>query len=267
MALEILNDPSIHLCTLIGQVTCISCHWLTWIQAGTGKTLMALAAGLEQVFKYHRYERILITRPIMPMGKVTSIISAAVSDKWQDIGYLPGSKDEKLLPWMQPIFDNLAFLVFMHSVIHDWHDWQVPKKSTAENKYALLSELEDENGTLNRRKKRSGSFKRDREDSPLRDSIIENMTLDTGNQLSFISSLMQLKCSNAEGADGSTRIHQRQKHHESIRHRRRMPVLISIKCHVANDMCVGIWHHMKWRQSSADVVKARRWCSLVILIK
>jgi PhoH-like ATPase len=52
-------------------------------QAGTGKTLMALAAGLEQVFKYHRYERILITRPIMPMGKVhiTSIVSAAVSDK------------------------------------------------------------------------------------------------------------------------------------------------------------------------------------------
>jgi len=71
MALEVLMDPSVKLVTLIGQ-------------AGTGKTLLAVAAALEQVFRYNRHERILITRPIMPMGK--------------DIGYLPGHKDEKLLP-------------------------------------------------------------------------------------------------------------------------------------------------------------------------
>lgn len=65
-------------------------------QAGTGKTLLALACGLKKVFDEDVYSRILISRPIMPLGK--------------DIGYLPGSKDEKLYHWMQPIYDNLEFL-------------------------------------------------------------------------------------------------------------------------------------------------------------
>ncbi len=84
MALELLLDPEISLVTLIGQ-------------AGTGKTLLALAAGLECVLHEARYERLLVSRPVIPMGK--------------DIGYLPGTKDEKLNLWMQPIFDNLAFLM------------------------------------------------------------------------------------------------------------------------------------------------------------
>lgn len=83
IALEILQNPDIKLVTLVGQ-------------AGTGKTLLALAAGLEQIFRIHRYDGLLVTRPIVPMGK--------------DIGALPGGKNEKLLPWMQPIFDNLAYL-------------------------------------------------------------------------------------------------------------------------------------------------------------
>lgn len=65
-------------------------------QAGTGKTLLALACGLRKVFDEDAYSRILISRPIMPLGK--------------DIGFLPGSKEEKLYHWMQPIYDNLEFL-------------------------------------------------------------------------------------------------------------------------------------------------------------
>lgn len=84
MALELLLDDSIQLVTLVGR-------------AGTGKTLMAIAAGLQRVIKDKRYEKILVSRPIMPMGR--------------DIGYLPGDKDEKLTAWMGPIFDNLKFLL------------------------------------------------------------------------------------------------------------------------------------------------------------
>jgi PhoH-like ATPase len=66
-------------------------------QAGTGKTLIALAAGLQKVAKQQAYELMLVTRPIMPLGR--------------DIGYLPGSKEEKLESWMQPIYDNLSFVL------------------------------------------------------------------------------------------------------------------------------------------------------------
>lgn len=84
MALELLLDPEILLVTMVGQ-------------AGTGKTLLALAAALEATINLQRYDRILVSRPIIPMGK--------------DIGFLPGDKDEKLAHWMQPIFDNLTFLL------------------------------------------------------------------------------------------------------------------------------------------------------------
>jgi PhoH-like ATPase len=84
MAFELLLDPAVQIVTLVGQ-------------AGTGKTLMALAAGLQSVVHYRTYDKILVTRPIMPLGR--------------DIGYLPGAKDEKLIHWMQPIIDNLTFLL------------------------------------------------------------------------------------------------------------------------------------------------------------
>lgn len=64
--------------------------------AGTGKTILALAAGLRKVFDEGVYSKILMSRPIIPLGK--------------DIGYLPGTKEEKLYHWMQPIYDNLEFL-------------------------------------------------------------------------------------------------------------------------------------------------------------
>ncbi|AIQ13926.1 PhoH family protein [Paenibacillus durus] len=83
MALELLLNEEIPLVTITGK-------------AGTGKTLLALAAGLFKVEDEHKYKKLLIARPVVPMGK--------------DIGYLPGEKDEKLRPWMQPIYDNLEFL-------------------------------------------------------------------------------------------------------------------------------------------------------------
>lgn len=83
MALELLLNDDIPLVTLTGR-------------AGTGKTLLTLAAGLMKVEDEHRYKKLLIARPVVPMGK--------------DIGYLPGEKEEKLRPWMQPIYDNLEFL-------------------------------------------------------------------------------------------------------------------------------------------------------------
>lgn len=82
-AVELLLDDDVKVCTLIGG-------------AGTGKTLLAIAAGLDLVVDKKRYKKIFIARPIIPMGK--------------DLGYLPGSEKEKMKPWMQPIFDNIDFL-------------------------------------------------------------------------------------------------------------------------------------------------------------
>ncbi|MBL9031351.1 MAG: PhoH family protein [Phycisphaerae bacterium] len=84
MALDLLMDDEVRFVTLLGS-------------AGTGKTLFALAAGMAKVFAEERYDKLLVARPIMPLGR--------------DIGYLPGDKDEKLTAWMQPIFDNLSYLL------------------------------------------------------------------------------------------------------------------------------------------------------------
>lgn len=82
-AVDLLLRDDIRLVTLVGQ-------------AGTGKTLLALACGMHKVFDEGLYTRILVSRPVIPLGR--------------DIGYLPGTKDEKLFNWMQPIFDNLEYL-------------------------------------------------------------------------------------------------------------------------------------------------------------
>jgi PhoH-like ATPase len=82
-AIDLLLDESVRLVTLVGK-------------AGTGKTLLALAAGLKRTVEDGLYTRMLVSRPVMPLGR--------------DIGFLPGDVDEKLNPWMQPIFDNLEFL-------------------------------------------------------------------------------------------------------------------------------------------------------------
>lgn len=84
MALELLLDDSVKLVSLVGG-------------AGTGKTLLALAAGMVKTLNEQVYHKLLCARPIMPLGR--------------DIGYLPGGKDEKLTAWMQPIFDNMSYLL------------------------------------------------------------------------------------------------------------------------------------------------------------
>lgn len=84
VALDVLMDPTVDIVMLAGK-------------SGTGKTLLALAAGMEQMLAKNQYEKLLVSRPIFPMGN--------------DLGYLPGDLEEKMEPWMQPIFDNLEFLL------------------------------------------------------------------------------------------------------------------------------------------------------------
>jgi len=83
-ALDLLLNDDIRLVTLVGK-------------AGTGKTLLALAAGLEKTIEARTFQRLVVSRPVFPLGK--------------DIGFLPGDIEEKLKPWMQPIRDNLDFLM------------------------------------------------------------------------------------------------------------------------------------------------------------
>jgi PhoH-like ATPase len=87
MAFDLLLDESIPIVTLMGK-------------AGTGKTLLAIAAGLKMVLEEKNYSRVLVSRPIIPLGK--------------DIGYLPGGKDQKLSHWMQPFFDNLEYILSVY---------------------------------------------------------------------------------------------------------------------------------------------------------
>ncbi len=83
-ALDLLLNDDIRLVSLVGK-------------AGTGKTLLALAAGLERTIESRTFARLVVSRPVFPLGK--------------DIGFLPGDIEEKLKPWMQPIRDNLDFLM------------------------------------------------------------------------------------------------------------------------------------------------------------
>src|SRR5216683_2018172 len=83
-ALDLLLNDEIKLVTIVGK-------------AGTGKTLLAIAAGLQKTMEEQVFQKMLVSRPVFPLGK--------------DIGYLPGSVEEKLNPWMQPIYDNVEFLM------------------------------------------------------------------------------------------------------------------------------------------------------------
>jgi PhoH-like ATPase len=83
-ALDLLLNDEIRLVTMVGK-------------AGTGKTLLAIAAGLHKTMEDNVYQKLLVSRPIFPLGR--------------DIGFLPGTVEEKLNPWMQPIFDNVEYLM------------------------------------------------------------------------------------------------------------------------------------------------------------
>lgn len=83
-AMNLLMDSDVKVITLVGR-------------AGSGKTLCAIAAGLHQTIEGEQYKRLVVSRPVQPMGK--------------DIGFLPGDVNEKMLPWLTPIQDNLQFLL------------------------------------------------------------------------------------------------------------------------------------------------------------
>lgn len=83
-AFDLLLNDNIELVSLVGM-------------AGTGKTLLAIAAGLQKTADESVYNRLLVSRPVYPMGR--------------DLGFLPGDLEEKLTPWMQPIFDNIELLL------------------------------------------------------------------------------------------------------------------------------------------------------------
>lgn len=84
IALDLLLNDDIKLVSLVGK-------------AGTGKTLLAVAAGLHKALDEGVYKKVVVSRPIVPMGK--------------DLGYLPGDLMEKMSPWIKPIMDNIEFLI------------------------------------------------------------------------------------------------------------------------------------------------------------
>lgn len=94
-ATDLLLDPSVELVSMVGQ-------------SGSGKTLLALAAGL-RLLEEEKYKKLIVTRPVVPMG-----------GKEKDIGFLPGLAEEKMSPWMQPIVDNLNFLLGDRETLNDY---------------------------------------------------------------------------------------------------------------------------------------------------
>jgi len=107
-ALDLLLNDDVKLVTLVGK-------------AGTGKTLLAIAAGLQKVVEESGYAKLLVSRPVYPLGR--------------DIGFLPGDIEEKLNPWMQPIYDNVEFLLGFNK------DGKDQKKNGANRSYAEMIEL------------------------------------------------------------------------------------------------------------------------------
>lgn len=83
-ALDLLMNEDIKIVSLVGK-------------AGSGKTLIALASGLQQIMETKTYKKLIVSRPVQPMGR--------------DIGFLPGTLEEKMMPWIAPIQDNLEFLM------------------------------------------------------------------------------------------------------------------------------------------------------------
>lgn len=111
MLMEVLLDPNVDLVIALGP-------------AGTGKTIITLACGLQMIENDHTYNKMIASRPIIPMGK--------------DIGYLPGEKDEKLRAWMQPIYDNLEYLMNLNNN----EDEKITSERVAQEMQKLNVELE-----------------------------------------------------------------------------------------------------------------------------
>jgi PhoH-like ATPase len=107
MALDALMDDAVQFVTLLGP-------------AGTGKTFLALLAGLHKVLIENQYERMLISRPVVPLGR--------------DIGYLPGDIKEKMHSWMMPIYDNMDFIINSINMPEETYAMRVQRKRNSEKK-------------------------------------------------------------------------------------------------------------------------------------
>lgn len=94
-AVDLLLDSDVPIVTLVGK-------------AGSGKTLCAIAAGLQQVMEGRKYNKLIVSRPVQPMGR--------------DIGYLPGTMEEKMMPWLAPIQDNLQNLLGDKATLQEYMD-------------------------------------------------------------------------------------------------------------------------------------------------
>lgn len=108
-SIELLMDPSIKLLTLTGR-------------AGCGKTLLALAAGLDQLHTIGQnpvYQKLIVSRPVQPVGR--------------DIGFLPGTLEEKMEPWLSPVRDNLEFLLGNSVFGKKNNSQQSKKRNSTEN--------------------------------------------------------------------------------------------------------------------------------------
>ncbi len=120
MAMDLLLNDEIKLVTLVGK-------------AGTGKTLLSIAAGLRKVTEEFIYKKMLVSRPVFPMGK--------------DIGFLPGDINEKLAPYMQPIYDNIEYLMSGH-VTPKVKVAKTAKRQTKADSQAQADQEEKEYGKL-----------------------------------------------------------------------------------------------------------------------
>jgi PhoH-like ATPase len=107
MALDLLFDPTVPLISLFGP-------------AGTGKTFLALLAGLHQVLVEDAYKKMLISRPVVPLGR--------------DIGYLPGTLEEKLHSWMMPIYDNMELITHAVSTARHFDELDSERRSSKKGK-------------------------------------------------------------------------------------------------------------------------------------
>lgn len=130
MALDALFDPSLEFVTLLGP-------------AGTGKTFLALLAGLHQVLLQDVYQKLLVSRPVVPLGP--------------DIGYLPGDLQEKMHSWMQPIYDNVD--VILHASSTGKHVQAVKEEAIGESKH---HESNAEKAKRHKKKYEQKKGKRDR---------------------------------------------------------------------------------------------------------
>jgi len=107
MAMDLLFDPAVQLISLFGP-------------AGTGKTFLALLAGLHQVLVSDAYQKMLVARPVVPLGR--------------DIGYLPGTLEEKLHSWMMPIFDNMELITHAVSTARHFDDVEGERRRSKKDK-------------------------------------------------------------------------------------------------------------------------------------